>query len=181
MRDIIFLLGFMGCGKTTLGRALAERADVRFVDLDDYVEARAGMSISRIFELRGERAFRAMEREALTAIATEAGPEVTVVACGGGTPCAEGNMELMNSLGRTVFLQTSPDRLMERLLVARSHRPLIAAMNDDELAAFVAARLPDRVKHYSKAAHTFDSTLLDDKEQVELTSRLFIDRFLNHR
>ena len=177
MQNTIFLIGYMGCGKTTLGRALAERADVTFIDLDDYVEARAGMSISRIFADRGEAAFRAMEREALTEIAASRADGTTVVACGGGTPCFGDNMELMDSLGTTVHLVTSVDRLFGRLAVARAHRPLIASLSDDELRNFIVRQLDIRTPHYTRAKAEFDSTLLEDPDQIEQTTRRFIDRF----
>ena len=189
MQNTIFLIGYMGCGKTTLGRALAERADVTFIDLDDYVEARAGMSISRIFADRGEAAFRAMEREALTEIAASRADGTTVVACGGGTPCFCDNMRYMLGAGTTVWLDatvgaicrrllvTSVDRLFGRLAVARAHRPLIASLSDDELRNFIVRQLDIRTPHYTRAKAEFDSTLLEDPDQIEQTARRFIDRF----
>ena len=148
MQNTIFLIGYMGCGKTTLGRALAERADVTFIDLDDYVE-----------------------------IAASRADGTTVVACGGGTPCFGDNMELMDSLGTTVHLVTSVDRLFGRLAVARAHRPLIASLSDDELRNFIVRQLDIRTPHYTRAKAEFDSTLLEDPDQIEQTARRFIDRF----
>ncbi|MCM1163074.1 MAG: AAA family ATPase [Muribaculaceae bacterium] len=180
MRDIIFLIGYMGCGKTTLGEALARRTGVRFVDLDDYIEVRAGMSIREIFATKGEPEFRRMEREALAELSTPVA-HTTIVACGGGTPCTPGNMELMNSVGLTVFLQTSVERLVSRLAVARDHRPLIAQLTDQELRLFVEHQLEARMPFYAKAAEVFDSTLLEDEAQVDQTSSSFIRQFLEYQ
>lgn len=171
----IFLIGYMGCGKTTLGRALAERCAVEFTDLDDYIEARAGMSIPEIFARQGEGAFRQLERAALEAMADGGGWRV--VACGGGTPCFGDNMALMAGIGTTVFLDPPPERLIERLAAARSGRPLIAALSDDELPPFVEAQLAKRLPHYSQAAERFDSSRLEDELQIEATCREFIARF----
>lgn len=177
MRKTIFLIGYMGCGKTTLGRALAARTGVRFIDLDDYIEERAGMTISGIFATKGESTFRAMEREALGTLVADGSGRDTVVACGGGTPCFGDNMQLMDSLGITVHLVTSEDRLFSRLAVARSHRPLIARLTDPELRDFIRRQLGERNRHYSKASATFDSTMLEDASQIEQTVTKFIDRF----
>lgn len=179
MSDIIYLLGYMGCGKTTLGRALQARCGVRFIDLDDYIVERAGRTVPQIFASGGEAAFRAMERDALRAIAGSArSGAVTVVACGGGTPCQEGNMELMNSTGRTVWLVTSPERLFSRLAVARAGRPLIAALSDDELRSFIHTQLAARTPHYSLATDTFDSTWLEDEDQINATVIRFSSQYL---
>lgn len=177
MGRIIFLLGYMGCGKTTLGRAVADSSGVAFIDLDEYVEARAGMSISEIFASQGEAAFRSMEREMLRELAAREDGSPMIVACGGGTPCFGDNMELMNCLGTTVHLVAPRWRLFERLSVARAERPLIAALDDAELERFIAEKLDQRLPWYSRAAVEFDSTLLDDEEQVEATSQKFIKQF----
>jgi len=177
MTKTIFLIGYMGCGKTTLGQAVARRTGVPFTDLDEYVEAKAGMSISEIFALRGEAAFRQMEREALEELASPPGTGAAIVACGGGTPCFGDNMELMNRLGTTVHLTASHARLLERLAVARAHRPLIASLSDDELGRFIAEKYAERLPWYSQAAVEFDADRLDDAGQVEETSRKFIKQF----
>ena len=104
----IFLIGYMGSGKSTLGKALAQRCDIRFIDLDDYIEERAGKKIREIFAEDGEAAFRDLERRMLLEVSDM---DNVLVACGGGTPCFGDNMELMNSRGITVLLQTSHERL----------------------------------------------------------------------
>lgn len=170
----IYLIGYMGCGKSTLGKALAARCDIRFVDLDDYIEDRAGKSIKEIFASEGEAAFRELERRSLMEVG---GMDNAVVACGGGTPCFGDNMELMNRNGVTIHLHTSHQRLLERLKLGRAKRPLIANLNDEELDNFIAGQLERRMPHYTKAAYTFDSTLLEDEDQIEQNCSAFISQF----
>lgn len=170
----IFLIGYMGSGKSTLGRALSQRCDVDFIDLDDYIEARAGKKIREIFADEGEAAFRDLERRMLLEVSAK---DNVLVACGGGTPCFGDNMELMNSRGITVLLQTSHARLLERLKRGRHKRPLIANLSDDELDRFIAVQLEKRMPHYSRSAEVFDSTLLEDENQIEDKCEAFISRF----
>lgn len=172
----IFLIGYMGCGKSTLGKALARRCELDFIDLDDYIENRAGKKIRQIFADDGEAAFRDLERRMLREVSEGKGRDV-VVACGGGTPCFAGNMELMQSRGLTVLLSASEERLFERLKRGRHKRPLIAALDDDELEKFVRQQLAARMPYYSRAAETFDSTCLEDEDQIEEKCRAFISRF----
>ena len=120
----------MGCGKSTLGKALAQRCDIEFIDLDDYIETRAGKKIREIFADEGEAAFRGIEREMLLEVSEKSN---VLVACGGGTPCFGDKMSIMNSRGITVLLQTSHERLFERLKRGRQKRPLIAALTDEQL------------------------------------------------
>ncbi|MCI8998219.1 MAG: shikimate kinase [Muribaculaceae bacterium] len=170
----IFLIGYMGCGKSTLGKGLAARCDIHFIDLDDYIEQSRGMAIKEIFASEGEAAFRELERKMLLEVS---GMENAVVACGGGTPCFGDNMELMNARGITVLLRTSHARLLERLKRGRAKRPLIAGLDDDELDRFIAEQLERRMPHYSKAQEVFDSTLLEDENQIEQKCAAFISKF----
>ncbi|MDE6090305.1 MAG: shikimate kinase [Duncaniella sp.] len=170
----IFLIGYMGSGKSTLGKALAQRCDISFIDLDDYIEERAGKKIREIFAEDGEAAFRDLERRMLLEISDM---DNVLVACGGGTPCFGDNMALMNSRGITVLLQTSHERLFERLKRGRHKRPLIASLTDEELDGFITEQLARRMVHYGKSAEVFDSTLLEDENQVETKCEAFIDRF----
>ncbi|MCM1355840.1 MAG: shikimate kinase [Staphylococcus sp.] len=170
----IFLIGYMGCGKSTLGRNLARRCDISFIDLDDYIEAKAGKKIREIFADEGEAAFRELERRTLIEVSEM---DNTLVACGGGTPCFGDNMELMNKRGLTVLLQTSHQRLLERLKRGRAKRPLIASLSDEELDRFIGEQLAIRMPHYSKAAVTFDSTTLENEDEIEEKCAAFIERF----
>lgn len=177
---IIYLLGYMGCGKTTLGRALGRALGARFVDLDDYIEQRAGMTVAEIFADRGEQGFRRLEREALEEVAETGRADtdgLTVVGCGGGTPCQPGQMDIMLESGLTVFLQAPVWRLAERLEAAKAKRPLIASLTADELPAFIEAGLASRMKHYRRAECRFDSTYLEDEAQIEATVKQFRKKF----
>ena len=176
MRKPIFLIGFMCSGKTTLGEALARATKFSFIDLDELVESRAGMSVSEIFATQGEAAFRTMEMEALRHAAAS-GP--AIIACGGGTPCAPGAMELMNSLGITVYLKPEMRRLVERLMEGRHKRPLIATIdNKEEMLRFAQAKIAAREPHYSKAVAAFDSSRLETPEEISDTVNQFIAQYL---
>ena len=171
----IYLIGYMGCGKTTLGRAVAHAASMRFVDLDELIEQEQGMTISEIFATHGEETFRRLERETLGRVSSLSD---VIIATGGGTPCRDGMMELMLATGTTVYLETNIDRLHSRLAVARATRPLIARLNDYELREFIISSLNARLPHYTRAAARFDSTLLEDEEQIAATTHRFINQFI---
>lgn len=164
----------MGCGKSTLGRALSQTCGLQFIDLDHYIENRFHRTVSEIFAERGEAGFRRLERAMLEEVS---GFSDTIIACGGGTPCFFDNMELMNSLGLTVWLNTPVERLYERLKRNRSKRPILADKTDDELMDFIVEALGQREPYYGKAAAKFRATLLEDKSQIAITSRQFAERF----
>ncbi|MBP3408894.1 MAG: shikimate kinase [Bacteroidaceae bacterium] len=166
----IFLLGYMGAGKTTLGRALAAALGLQFIDLDCYIEERFRKTISQIFAEKGEDEFRNIERRMLH----EAGEfEDVIISTGGGTPCFFDNVEYMNSQGTTVFLDVPVERLFIRLSIARHKRPLIKEKNDEELRTFIAEQLGKRLPHYSKATHTFRADKLEDKRQIDMSVETF--------
>jgi shikimate kinase len=163
-------MGFMGSGKTTLGRALHSATGVDFVDLDDAIEQRAGMTIKQIFAQNGEAAFRELETQTLAEMASHSG----IIACGGGTPCFGNNMRLMNSLGTTIWLQAPIDLLVERLINASAQRPLIAGMSRPQLHEYVEQTVEKRSPHYSQAAHTFDASDLDTAEGIDRSVAKFV-------
>ena len=168
--NVIFLIGYMGCGKTTLGMALASELGVPFIDLDDYIEERCEATIKEIFAQAGEQRFREIERQCLQEVACQA--QGAIVACGGGTPCQPGNMELMNSTGLTIWLTTTPQRIASRLSLPeqKAKRPLIAAMDDSQILDYVTAHMAQREPHYSQAQLTFDSTLLESEQEISDTA-----------
>lgn len=168
--NAIFLIGYMGCGKTTLGMALAQCMGVPFIDLDDYIEERCEATVKEIFARVGEQGFREIERKCLDEVALQA--QGAIVACGGGTPCQPGNMELMNRVGLTIWLTTSAERIASRLALPeqKAKRPLIAAMDDSEILDYVKSHLAQREPHYSQAQLTFDSTLLESVEEINDTA-----------
>lgn len=144
----LFLIGFMGSGKSWWGRALAEHSGQPFIDLDAFVEASAGQSIAGIFAEAGETGFRLLEHDCLRRLATL---PPAIVATGGGTPCFFDNMDWMNRQGRTAYLQTPPEVLFERLRTQREHRPLLRNLDDAGLQAFIRERLDAREPFYRQA------------------------------
>lgn len=169
----IFLIGYMGAGKTTLGRALAKEIGAEFIDLDCYIENRMRKSIAQIFAEKGEDGFRDIERRILH----EAGEfENVVISTGGGTPCFFDNIEYMNRQGTTVFLDVPVERLFIRLSIARKKRPLIMNKNDEELRSFIVEQLEKRLPHYNKAAQRFKADKLEDVKQIEMSVRGFLQQ-----
>lgn len=146
---LIFLIGFMGSGKTTLGRPLALRLGYGFLDLDKAIEEGEGATVGEIFSGRGEAYFRTLERKYLQSIILHGGDRV--VSTGGGTPCFNANMELMNANGVTVYLKLSPGMLADRLMAARVCRPLLADKSPEELLQYIADTLAVREEHYERA------------------------------
>lgn len=167
----IFIVGYMGCGKTTFGRALAKRLGRLFIDLDFYITQRFHRSVGEIFAERGEEGFRRLEREMLR----EAGEfSSTIVACGGGTPCFFDNMEYMNSRGLTVWLQASRERLLERLVRGSGRRPLLAGKSREEIGSLIDTMLETRSPFYGKAAIQFGGDLLESRSQIDGTLEKFL-------
>lgn len=160
----IFLIGFMGCGKTTLGRAASKVTGMRFIDLDEMIEREQGATVREIFAERGEEAFRELETDALKR-AGEGGD--VMVACGGGTPCVGSNMDMMRACGTVVWLKADMDRLMKRLEEGKAQRPLLAGLNGDEMRLFVERKLQEREPHYSRASIVFDSSRMDTLEELD--------------
>lgn len=160
----IFLIGYMGAGKTTLGKAFARAMGLTFVDLDWYIEERFHKTVRQIFTERGEDGFRELEKRMLH----EAGEfEDVVISVGGGTPCFFDNMEYMNQAGETVFLDVNTKVLFRRLKVAKQQRPLLANKNDEELMAFIQEALQKRLPFYMKAKHVFNGERLEDRHQIQ--------------
>ena len=166
----VFLIGYMGCGKTTLGEELARQMGVRYIDLDDYIEASHGKKITEIFDEMGENRFRELETEALRDVAVMAD---VIIGCGGGTPCHGDNMALMNQAGVTIWLTTSPERITARLLLPdqKTKRPKIAKLPDDAVLSLVEDELEIRAPYYCQAQLQFDSTDIETAEATERTAR----------
>ncbi len=152
---IVFLLGFMGCGKSTLGKKLAQSLNSVFIDLDDYVESQAGQSINELFAEKGELYFRNLESECLHTICAE--NTSAVVSLGGGTPCFANNMRWVTRFGTSVYLSASPQELFNRLKGGREHRPLLANKTDEELLAFIVQKLSERNPFYQQAQLIFNT------------------------
>lgn len=151
---IYYLVGMMGSGKTHLGKQLAERLKVPFLDLDQCIEADEERSISDIFEKEGEGHFREIEAQRLRVIADDY--EAVVVATGGGTPCFHDNMVWMKQTGHTIYLKAAPELLVERLLQSGEGRPLIAGLNRHQLAEKISALTEKREPFYLQAHETVE-------------------------
>ena len=163
----VYLIGFMGCGKSSTGRRVARALGYAFADTDRLVEEAAGKSIARIFAEEGEAAFRQLETEVLAASAQDAD---TVVATGGGLPCNERNLALMRERGRIVYLSRSQERLVQILLACRrDRRPRIAGLDEAGIREYVAATLRERLRFYSQADLTI---ACDGKSNRQITDRL---------
>lgn len=159
----IFLIGFMGSGKSTLGAALGRATGMTFIDLDSYIERRFHANVRDLFARYGEAGFRDIERRMLAEVSAF---EDVLVACGGGTPCFFDNMDVMNRSGLTVMLDASEECLFGRLKVGRKRRPLIARLSDEELRAYIGEALARRMPYYGRAAVRFPSHMLENKEQI---------------
>ena len=168
----IFLIGYMGAGKTTLGRALSREMQVSFIDLDWYIEERFHKTVRQLFEERGEDGFREIEKKMLHEVAEF---ENVIVATGGGTPCFFDNMDYMNACGDAVFLDVDKDVLFRRLRIAKQQRPLLAEKTDDELRAFIDTALEKRLPYYRKARYVISGNELEDRSQIKRTVMLRIN------
>ncbi len=150
----IFLIGFMGSGKTHWGRLLSEKLGIRFFDLDEQVTEHAGKSVVEIFATEGEEQFRLMEKDVLHII-TES-HDSFVMACGGGSPCYFNNIEYMNLSGTSVWINAPLEVLFQRLLSEKDKRPLIKDLSDEQLRNFIAKKFSDRKIYYEQADVTVD-------------------------
>lgn len=165
----IILLGYMGAGKTTLGKVLARETGLQFFDLDSYIEDRFHKKVPQIFTEEGEERFRDIERRMLHEVAEF---EDVVISCGGGTPCFYDNMDYMNSLCETVYLKASAEVLAAHLKMGKVVRPLIQGKTDEELTAYIQGMLDQREPYYMKAKHIFNVDLLNSREKVAESVRL---------
>lgn len=165
----IFLIGFMGCGKSTVGRNLARSLNWKFIDLDTFIQDKEGCTVTEIFNREGEEVFRLHEKKALEEVAVM---DNVVIATGGGAPCFHNNMEFMKQKGLTIYLKLSPKGLFERLLPARKSRPLIANKNDDELLSYIEQKLLERESYYNMASVVADASATDIEPYLR-TIRLY--------
>lgn len=149
---LIFLLGMMGSGKTTLGNELAEKLGYTFLDLDAVIEQKENRTIAEIFATEGQERFRELEHEALQSIISNY--MQAIVATGGGAPCFFDNMALMNASGETIFLDVPTEFLVQRLSASDlSMRPLLAGKTQSELISFLGKTLAERRQFYVQAKY----------------------------
>jgi shikimate kinase len=147
MKKVVYLTGFMGSGKTTVGKKLAAQLNYTFIDLDSYIEKQEGRS-SELFNEHGENYFREVEHQCLQTLLKL---EKLVVACGGGTPCFYDAMQQMNEHGITVYLQMNVLAIFNRLKQGRMQRPLIAGKSDEALRQYIDEKLKEREPLYLQA------------------------------
>lgn len=151
----IFLLGFMGTGKTYWGKLWSQQHNLDFFDLDDVIEKECGMTIAKIFETFGESYFREKERETLRTFGSK---NNFILSTGGGSPCFFDNMQWMNDNGTTIYLQSDPQILKDRLVKEKDHRPLIKKLADDEMIPFIKNNIDKRNKFYIQSTVILDTT-----------------------
>lgn len=162
----IILIGYMGSGKTTIGKALAKELDIPFYDLDWYIESRRHKTVSQLFAEVGEEAFRKIEHNMLHEVAEF---ENVIISCGGGTPCFFDNIDYMNQQGQVVYLKASPEVLYKHLLMGKTERPLLKDKTPEQLIGFIHEQLEKREAFYSKAQYTLDVSLMDNYEKIKIT------------
>ena len=159
----IYLIGYMGCGKSTLGRRLAKHLNLEFVDMDHYIEMRNHKSVPQIFAEEGEVEFRKKERKALEELSEFSN---IVIATGGGAPCFFDNIDLMNNTGTTIYMNIDPAILADRLIHSKTERPLIKGKSQEELTVFIDEMLTKRRPFYSQAKHEITEPDID-LEQIK--------------
>ncbi|MCE2683116.1 MAG: shikimate kinase [Flavobacteriia bacterium] len=147
MKNII-LVGYMGSGKTEVGKILAKHWDLRFINMDSEIELQTGMTVGQLFEQFGEDYFRNLEQDYLRTFTCK---EPFVLSTGGGTPCYNNQMDVLKNLGTTIYLQCSNETLFSRLKNEREHRPLIAGLSDEELRESIEFRMKQREPIYQLA------------------------------
>lgn len=162
----VFLVGYMGVGKTTIGKLLSKELGVKFIDLDKYIEGRYCKTIQDIFAEKGENKFRVIERDILREVAAF---QNVLISTGGGTPCFYDNMDVMNQQGITVYVKASVEQLVSRLLASKNVRPIIQDKSSKELYSFVAAHLAEREEFYSSARLTYQTEQLVSLAHVNET------------
>jgi shikimate kinase len=162
----IILIGYMGAGKTTVGKALSKELGIPFYDLDWYIESRRRKTVPQIFAELGEEGFRQIERNMLHEVAEF---EDVIISCGGGTPCFFDNMDYLNQQGQVVYLRCEPDVLQKHLMMGKTERPLLKGKSPEELNAFIREQLEKREPFYTKAQYTLDVSLMDNYEKIKIT------------
>lgn len=161
-------MGYMGAGKTTLGKTLSKSLNLSFIDLDYYIERRYHKEIRQLFAEKGEDGFRDIERRMLHEVAEF---EDVLISTGGGTPCFFDNMQFMNQAGVSVYLKVSVDELAKRLELCKQTRPVLKNRLGEELKAFISESLKTRLPFYEQAQIIFDAEKMDTEDDVYTISK----------
>ena len=159
----IYLIGYMGAGKTTIGKALERHTSLSFIDLDCYIEGRFRKTISQLFAEKGEASFRELERRMLHEVSEF---EDVIISCGGGTPCFFDNISYMNECGKTIYLKVSVAELAARLEGGKHTRPVLKNRSGEELRQFIQENLQARSSFYEQAQGIFDAEAMTTVEDV---------------
>ena len=171
----IFLVGYMGAGKTTVGKQLASRMGLSFIDLDMYIEARYHKTVRELFTEKGEDSFRDIERKMLHEVADF---EDVLVSTGGGSPCFFDNMSFMNQSGKTVYLKVSVEELTKRLETCKQTRPVLQNRSGESLFRFIDESIQKREPYYKQASIVFDAERMLTESDVQ-TITVALERILN--
>lgn len=161
----IYLLGFMGSGKSTFGKKLSGKLGYTLMDIDQVMEVIEKKTVAEIFSEKGEEYFRRLEADILHSSVLH---KNAVISCGGGTPCYFDNMDWMNDRGLTVYLKMQPEILYGRLKERKTKRPLIANLSDPELKDYIFQKLSEREIYYLKAKMILDVSAMEIKDRIEL-------------
>lgn len=154
----IFLVGYMGCGKSTVAKKLANKLGLKVVDLDAEIVKAAGKNIPEIFKSNGEDGFRHIEKSELDNWSEK---DDFVMATGGGTPCFFESMDEMNGCGTSIYLQMTPKALVDRLSESKEERPILKGLSKDKMLEKVTKQLEKREKFYQRATLTVNAINLD--------------------
>ncbi|MDR2921640.1 MAG: shikimate kinase [Tannerella sp.] len=159
----IFLIGYMGAGKTTMGKELSKRMKLTFIDLDYFIEGRFHKTVRQLFEEKGEETFREIERNTLLEVADF---ENVIISTGGGAPCFHQNMEFMNEKGTTVYLKATVEELAKRVSLSKNTRPILKGLSGTDLELFITDALKKRSHFYEQADIVFDAEMMDTETDI---------------
>jgi shikimate kinase len=171
--DKIYLIGFMGSGKSTLGRSLARKLGWSFSDMDKMIVQQEGKTIPEIFADYGETRFREIESKMLRTFSCRTN---LVISTGGGAPCTGENMDFMLNTGLTVYLKMPPEQLKQRLSDSSGERPLLKGLTGDELLEYIETKLAEREKWYNRAEITVGGTNSLDTSILPIIKMYLNDR-----
>lgn len=159
----IFIIGFMGSGKSSLAQRLSNILNLNFIDIDEEIENLSDLKISEIFQQKGEDEFRNIERQCLLNIINT---DNNIIATGGGTPCFFDNMDVINKNGVSIYLKMTPAQLFRRLKNSKTPRPLVKELNYFQLKETIIYMLSKREKFYSQANYIVDGKNIDIKQII---------------
>jgi shikimate kinase len=166
---MLYLIGFMGVGKTTIGKQIAAFNKVVFIDTDSQIEKETSKSIKEIFETDGEIAFRKLETDTIRSIDRKA-----IIACGGGLPAHNNNIEYLKHKGTVIYLKASTETLIKRLEKNKNKRPLISKLTNDKLLEFIRKILKEREETYKQADYTIETDNKTVKEVLREINSLLL-------